>query len=70
MEQFTNSKVLFIAGFGPIVRDAEVASTLEDLFSPGPQGGKPDRFIIASVALKTPSKSESTWMRIRFVPGW
>jgi hypothetical protein len=32
-------------------------------------GGRPDPFIIASVALKTPSKSESTWMRIRCVPG-
>jgi hypothetical protein len=36
----------------------------------GSLGGKPDRFIIASVALKTPSKTESTWMRIGFVLGW
>jgi Glyoxalase/Bleomycin resistance protein/Dioxygenase superfamily len=28
MEQFTNSKVLFIAGFGPIVRDGEASGKL------------------------------------------
>ena len=28
MEQFTNSKVLFIAGFGPIVRDGDASGKL------------------------------------------